>query len=133
MKRSKCAGFSLVEVTIAIALFAVAIMSLQGAILSFRVSNRLNQETNLALNEARRQLENVRNQSYGDLVSGVTSFDVTHDNHSLNRNDPNEPVGSLLISDELATHVRTVRASIAWRGVDSRPRTIVVGKIWTGE
>jgi len=59
MKHMRTAGFSLVEITIAIALFAIAILSLQGSILSFRVSNRINQETNLALNEARRQLENA--------------------------------------------------------------------------
>lgn len=127
MRYTRCvkrSGFSLIELTIAIALMVVAILALQAALVSHQVMGRINQETNIALNEVRAQMETVKSQPFQSLSDGVTTFDVTHGEHTLNRINAQDPVGTVTVETEVADTVKRVTVAVAWRSANGKERTV---------
>jgi len=109
---------------IAVALMVVGILALLAAIVSHQVMGRINQETNIALNEARRQMETVKSQPFQSLNDGVTTFDVTHGEHTLNRINADEPVGTVTVETVEENTVKRITVSVAWRSANGKERTV---------
>lgn len=63
------AGFSLIELTVSIAILTVAISGIAGSILSAHTLNRVNQETALAQEAVQRALEELRARPFGEIFA----------------------------------------------------------------
>jgi len=115
----------MVELMMAITIMVVAFLSLQAAIVSHSVMGRINLETNIALNEARAQIEIEKSQLFKDLQDGARTFDVVHGDHELNRIDANVPVGNVEVETvEGDIPTKLIRVTVTWRSANKRDRPI---------
>ena len=111
MKNKMNRGFTLTEVMIAIAIFGIALI---GTAIVFNVgpsSVRKTSEVTMAAQAAQQELEIIRDQPYGSILTMSTTF-TTSGFSSLN-----SPVGTITIDTAFFTTSSTIRrvcVNVSW-------------------
>jgi prepilin-type N-terminal cleavage/methylation domain-containing protein len=69
----RCAAFSLVELMIAVVVLTVAVSGFSSSVLSSMVLNRMNRETDVAQQAARRALEELQSEEFGQVFAAFNA------------------------------------------------------------
>ena len=118
-------GFTIVEVAICLALLVVVALAMVYVVTENSYVEQANKEKILALNYARKMLEDVKSHPYEEIRQSnfPVHFDVSENNIEL------EPLagascGTLSISGEDAEGVKTIFVSIEWQTVRGMPLSV---------
>jgi prepilin-type N-terminal cleavage/methylation domain-containing protein len=114
-------GFTVIEVAICLALLVIVVLGMVYVITENSYLEEANKEKILALNCARRMLENVKAQTYEDIVPGNYTFDVSEHGIALGRIDPYVPVGMISIGNEDAEGCKPILVTVEWRTARDMP------------
>ncbi len=109
-------GFSLLEVVIAIAIIAVAVVAASAVFQRVPVNGREVRDQDLALKIARNEVEMLRGSGYGALpASGPFSNPLLSSLRS--------GAGAVAVTD-LNAKTKQVAVTVSWQGADSAGRSI---------
>lgn len=107
-KSPENAGFTLVEVLITIALFAVVLTALLGCFIQgFDILMRMKQMT-IATQSIQSELESIRNMHYSDILA----LDDTFTNDSLSYLDNSS--GIITLDDSVGAEIKKLTVSVVW-------------------
>ena len=124
-------GFTLLELVICMTVLAVAVIGLLTSVVESAYLQKANQETVLALNQARARLEQVKETPYSEVLPGNSTFDCVQGSMSLNRINADVPVGTLTIGAEDASGVKQVTVAVVWKSARGRAKTVRLGTYLT--
>lgn len=113
-------GFTILEMIIAAAIFAVAVVCLIGV---FPVSARAAREaqgTLVAVNLAQRELEMARSASYSAITPRTSSYTISIDSNGV---DERVTFSTSLEVTEVRPGLKLVKATVTWAQPDSVERS----------
>lgn len=140
-KGGSAAGFTLLELMISIALITIAIFGLLATLLFCIMLDDVTKETNIALNELRRKVDEIRSHDFVSLLACYRSdpppFHAEHSNNfevpglRAQAGDADGMPGKVVIEqipeDQYAPII--IRVEISWQGRDGTNRGIQVRNI----
>jgi len=127
--RSKTAGFTVVEVLVAITVAAIVIGSLSSVVTGYVHVAQRGRYLNLANSYVEAKVETLRNQGYNSLAIGTTSL-----TSELSTQLPPSRSASMAISNQ-ATGVKKVDITISYydQGTQSYGYTTYIGELGVGQ
>ncbi len=115
--RRPVSGLSLLELLVAVAVFAVAFVMLLTAFPTAARAVRQGQEYINATFLAERCLEQVRSQAYDDVVDGTYTVQVTTNNQGV---ELKQDFSVQTLVSEPQTNLKRVRVLVSWTGERAR-------------
>jgi type II secretory pathway pseudopilin PulG len=115
--RRPVSGLSLLELLVAVAVFAVAFVMLLTAFPTAARAVRQGQEYINATFLAERCLEQVRSQAYDDVVDGTYTVQVTTNNQGV---ELKQDFSVQTLVSEPQTNLKRVRVLVSWSGERAR-------------
>ena len=118
-------GFTIIEVTICLALLVIVVLGMVSLTAENLYVEQGKKEKALALNHARKRLENIISRPYGEIVQDdadpdlCSNFNVSEHNITLNTLPGTASVGTCTISPEV-NGVKNVQLIIQWRTARDR-------------
>ena len=126
MKQTSQAGFSIVELVVAIALFAVAIPAIAGLVSVLTQMNDRTSDT-IAINSiAENKVEGLRSKGFNGVPVGTTTF-----TNELPGYLPTPKTASYTVS-QLSPSVKVVDVTVTTAGREARYRTYI-GELGVGQ
>ena len=112
-------GFTVVEVAICLALLVTVAIAMVYVITENSYVEQANKEKILALNYARKMLEDVKSHPYEEIIQGNFDpyFNVSENEIELKPREGTAYCGTLSISGEDAEGVKTILVTIEWQTV----------------
>jgi len=119
-------GFTIVEVAICLALLVIVAVAMIYVITENSYVEQANKEKILALNYARKMLENVKAYPYEDIIQDnfPATFNVSENNIELKPREGAAACGTLSISNEDAEGVKTILVTIEWQTARGMPLSV---------
>lgn len=115
--RRPVSGLSLLELLVAVAVFAVAFVMLLTAFPTAARAVRQGQDYINATFLAERCLEQVRSQAYDDVVDGTYTVQVTTNNQGV---ELKQDFSVQTLVSEPQTNLKRVRVLVSWSGERAR-------------
>lgn len=116
-------GFSLIEVTLAVALIGLIIVATGVMLERIPVGGREARDTDIALRIARSEIELLRSAGYAALPAGGEWSDPLLSSLASS-------TAALLVTDANA-QTKQVEATVSWRGADLAPRSVSLTTLLT--
>ncbi|MFH0963021.1 MAG: type II secretion system protein [Planctomycetota bacterium] len=119
-------AFTLIEVMVAIVILSIAALAFISAHLASVNLQGASRETALALNEARRAIEDIRSRPYAEITQAnvPATFDVAQGSSSLTPAQGASHCGSITVSPENANGMKEILVTVRWRSISGNERHI---------
>lgn len=110
-------AFSLLEMMIAAMVLFIAIMGVCATLLSIANLNAITKETNYAMNQARKIMEEVRVTKFDEILTTYNNKDVFVFGLSPQEADPDGQIGKISVSEVSANpELLEISVRLEWRG-----------------
>jgi len=122
-------AFTIIEAVIAFAIVSIAVLSFLLAHMSCAMLENVTHETSMALNEARRRIEEIRQMPFEDIDQANVddAFDVSQGDVSLFSVAGEARCGTVSISPEDADGMKEIVVMVQWRSITGGERRIQLG------
>jgi len=119
-------GFTVIEVSICLALLIIVLLAMVYLITENLYVEQSNREKVLALNFARKMMEDIKSHAYSDISQDnfPAEFDVSENNIELMPPAGAAHCGSCIIGDEDAEGTKNITIVIQWQSARGKPLSI---------
>ena len=120
------AGFTIIEAVVAFSVLSIGVFSLVGVLISCQSLENVSHETVMAMNEARRVLEDIRRMPFAEIgeENVIPVFDVSQDGASLTPRFGQQSCGSVTVLPEDADGMKEIIVTVEWRSITGGERRI---------
>ena len=119
-------AFTIIEAVVAFAVLSIAALALLLVHISCTTLESLNHESTMALNEARRHVEEIRQMPFDqiDQANVDDTFDVSHGDTVLAAVSGQAHCGSVTILPEDGDGMKEISVTVQWRSISGGERRI---------
>lgn len=120
------AGFTIIEAIVAFSVLTIGVFSFVGVLISCQSLENVSHEGVMAMNEARRVLEDIRRMPFAEIdeENVIPVFDVSQDGASLTPPLGQQSCGSVNVLPEDPDGMKEIIVTVEWRSITGGQRRI---------